>query len=197
MKVGRLTVLLVALTGLLSLSGVALAEHEESHPEDTWFSFGYDPLDHFIAINVAANDVDDCFLEDGSLTGVYGDETEGIYDVEIAEYEMCEISGTVVAGPNGQVNHGQFIKAAKSLFDIGGHGCVVRYLAQSDIGRTPETKVLAGDAVAVDIGDDGEFEFSTFEADCDRGNGKQDRESRRTGRPESPGKSGEAPGKNK
>jgi hypothetical protein len=112
---------------------------------------------------------------------------------------VCGLSGVVVAGPNGQINHGQFIKAAKSLFDIKGQGCVVRYLAQSEIGRTDDTRVRVSDVPdsIPPIVDDVLVIFSeAFQADCDRGkkNGDGEAESTRGGRPEFPGKSGDAPG---
>jgi hypothetical protein len=186
-------VVLAVLVGLLGVSSVAMAEHEESHPEDTWFSFGYDSVDHFLAINISPNDVDDCALN-GALTGTYGPENEGVYQVDLpAPYDICEVTGTVVAGPNGQVNHGQFIKAAKSLFDLKGHGCLVRELAKSDIGRTDDTRVRTSDVEPIDIGADGEFSFASFEVDCSKGN----KDKAEKGRPDSPGKSADAPGKNK
>ena len=116
----------------------------------------------------------------------------------------CGVSGVVVAGPNGQINHGQFMKAAKSLFDIKGQGCIVRYLAKSDIGRTDETKVSTSDVddPLFEIGETGDINFSTFEADCSRG--KKDKEPRgeRAAKAEkaakaSAGKSADAPGHNK
>lgn len=101
--------------------------------------------------------------------------------------------GIVVAGPNGQVNHGQFMKAAKSLFEGKGHGCLVRHLAKSDIGKTDATKVRTADVEPIDIGDGGDFTFASFEADCSKG----EKDKMDKGRPESPGKSADAPGKNK
>jgi hypothetical protein len=101
----------------------------------------------------------------------------------------------VVAGPNGQVNHGQFMKAAKSLLVGKGNGCVIRYLAQSDIGRTDDTRVRVADVGDPIVIEDGEVTFSeAFQADCERGKkkGNGEAESTRGGRPDSPGKSGEA-----
>ena len=96
------------------------------------------------------------------------------------------------------------MKAAKSLFDIKGQGCIVRYLAKSDIGRTDETKVSTSDVddPLFEIGETGDINFSTFEADCSRG--KKDKEPRgeRAAKAEkaakaSAGKSADAPGHNK
>jgi hypothetical protein len=192
--VRRSTVVLVVLIGLLGVSNIAVAEHEESHPEDTWFSYGYEPVDHFLAINISPNDVDDCVLANGTLTATYGSVSDGgVYDVDLASHPLCDVSGTVVAGPNGQVNHGQFMKAAKSLFAGKAYGCLVRHLAKSDIGRTDETKVRTDDVVTIDIGVGGNFTFVTVEADCHKDNN----DATEKGRPDSPGKSGDAPGRNK
>ncbi len=107
-----------------------------------------------------------------------------------------------MGGPNDQINHGQFVKAGMGLVDIQGHGCVVRYLAQSDIGRTEETKVQGSDIEPVELDGESDFDFKTFEADCDRGHRSEasvaaDNHADSHGRPESPGNSGAAPGRNK
>jgi hypothetical protein len=85
------------------------------------------------------------------------------------------------------------MKAAKSflndlfllndLFEVKGHGCLVRHLAQSDIGKTGWTEP--------------DITFSTFEADCLHGKktADTDAESTRGGRPDSPGKSEQDHGK--
>ena len=234
LRLRRSFLVVVVLAGLLSVSSVAMAEHEESHDEDTVFSFGYDKLSHLLAIDLGPNDtLYECVLENGSLTATYGAaDTDGVIPVDTledadgvktfdprAQEELgeglveasdpveysgadgeCGVSGVVVAGPNGQINHGQFMKAAKSLIDIKGHGCVVRYLAKSDVGKTDETKVRTSDVDPLfEIGDSGDITFSTFDADCSRGNKNKDLEATqaKTGRPDSPGKSADAPGKNK
>jgi hypothetical protein len=118
--------------------------------------------------------------------GLLVDETLEKNDVEYTGVlGDCVLWGVEVAGPNGQFNHGQFVKAAKSLFnglyEVKGHGCLVRHLAQSDIGKTGWTLL--------------DITFSTFEADCDRGKKTADVESTRGGRPGSPGKSEQDHGK--
>lgn len=120
----------------------------------------------------------------------------------------CRVNGVVVAGPNGQINHGQFMKAFKSLIDIKGHGCLNRYLAQSDLGKTDTTKLQTSDVdPEFEIGTSGEINFRTFEADCVHG--KKDKtaddgaEAQATGKSKvkkdksEKGKSADAPGKNK
>ena len=113
--------------------------------------------------------------------------------------DECGVSGVVVAGPNGQINHGQALKAVKNLLNMRGHGCVFRYFAQSDIGRSDETRLRTPDVDTLfTIGEDGVLTFSeAFEADCNRGKKKSGEEGTRKGRPDSPGKSGQAPGRNK
>ncbi len=222
------------LAGLLVLPSAAMAEHDDSHPEDTVFSFGYDSVNHVVAVNYGANDtLYVCGLENGPLAATYLPAVEGVIAVDTledadgvkafdprAQEELadgldeesdpieysgaggeCGVSGVVVAGPNGQINHGQFMKAAKSLIDIKGHGCVVRYLAKSDVGKTDETKVATSDVDPLfEVGESGDITFSTFDADCSRGNKNKDIEATNQGkkdRTDSPGKSGDAPGRNK
>jgi hypothetical protein len=220
------------LAGLLAISGLALAEHEDDHPEDTLFSFGYDAENHILAINLGANDtLYLCDYGDDELTATYStvndDGSVEVTDLEDADgvktfeprlqHELadglveaetpveytggdgeCALTGAVVAGPNGQINHGQFMKAAKSLLDINGHGCVVRYLAKSDIGRTDETKIRTPDVDdSFEPRDTGDITLESFEADCNRGKNGKNGKNEDNGRPASPGKSGNAPGKNK
>ena len=235
LKLKRSSVVLLVLIGMLGVSSVAFAEHEESHDEDTLFSFGYDMENHLLAINLGSNDtLYECRLENGVLTATYGQASpDGVIPVDELEDEdevvvsfdprdqleladglteesdpidyfgaegECGVSGVVVAGPNGQINHGQFMKAAKSLFDIKGQGCIVRYLAKSTIGRTDETRLSTSDVdPEFEIGETGDINFSTFEADCSRG--KKDKEARGEGTAKAEkaakGKSAAAPGHNK
>jgi hypothetical protein len=232
LKRSSVVLLVLVLVGILTVSTVALAEHEESHDEDTLFSFGYDEVNHLVAINIGPNDtLYVCDFGGGPLEATYGEAAEGVIPVdslkhlgtvktfdrrfqhELAadlveasgpiEYSPtgeCGVSGALVAGPNGQINHGQFMKAAKSLLDVEGQGCVVRYLAKADVGKTETTKLRTSDVdPAFEVGETGDLTFSTFEADCSHG--KQDKdaeaENQDKGRPDSPGRSGDAPGKNK
>ena len=231
LKLKRSSVVLFVLVGMLSVSSIAFAEHEESHDEDTLFSFGYDMENHLLSINLGPNDtLYTCQLENGALTATYGeagedgiipvDELKDVAEVvtfdprdelELAkglteesgpvEYSgadgECGVSGVVVAGPNGQINHGQFMKAVKSLFDIKGQGCIVRYLAKSDIGRTDETKVRTSDVDPLfEIGETGDINFSTVQADCSHGKKDKEPKGERAAK-ESKGKSAAAPGRNK
>jgi hypothetical protein len=230
LKLKRSSVFLIVVMGLLATSGIAFAGHDDSHAEDTQFSFGYDETEtnHILSLNVGPNwEPYVCDFENGALTATYGDpdpdtgimaidtlkdgddawefkprtEETGLHKDETLANDTvkyagtdgkCALWGVEVAGPNGQFNHGQFMKAAKSLlndlfevslYEVKGHGCLVRHLAQSDIGKTGWTEP--------------DITFFTFEADCDRGkkNGNVEAESTRGGRPDSPGKSGEDHGK--
>jgi hypothetical protein len=227
LKLKRSSVLLIVVMGLLATSGIALAGHDDSHAEDTQFSFGYDETNHILSLNIGPNwEPYVCdFEKEGWLDVEYGDtDNDGVISIDtlkdgddawefdarplvdlpdgesVAEPAsvpygtegVCGLRGVVVAGPNGQVNHGQFMKAVKSLFDIKGQGCIVRYLAQSDIGRTDDTRVRVADVGDPIVIEDGEVTFSkAFQADCERGkkNGNGEAESTRGGRPDSPGNS--------
>jgi len=132
----------------------------------------------------------------------------------------CGVSGGDVSGPNGQVNHGMFMKLFNRLYEGTGRGCVVRHLAQSEFGKGDQ-QVQAGDDDVVDpveAGDTGTIDFSSVEADCERGKRDKDeagdtdlaQSGRSNGKPDhagkpdqagkkssSPGNSGSAPGHNK
>ena len=139
----------------------------------------------------------------------------------------CGLSGGEVSGPNGQVNHGMFMKLFNSLYDGRGRGCVVRHLAQSDLGKGDQ-QVQANDPTpfeSVEAGDTGTAEFTSAESDCEHGrkageqdgaaeleaqggngsNGKPDHagkpedagKSENRGNAGPPGNSGSAPGHNK
>ena len=228
----RLVIAVAVLTGLLGLSSIALADHEEQRDDDTIVSFGYDELNRILAVNSGDNDTPYvCDFENGEfgelpLAATYLAAVDGLIPIDTlkslgvdwmfdartahevsGEFKptdptpytgaggVCGVHGAVVGGPNGQVNHGQFMKAAKSLIDIKGHGCIVRHFAKSEIGTTEATKVRTSEVLAPFVpGDLGDITFETFEADCSKPNAKADKGEK--GRPDSPGKSGAAPGHN-
>ena len=173
--------------------------------------------------------VDNLEDEAGAVTFPNRPEEEVADDLEAADTPIeysgaegdCGVSGGDVSGPNGQVNHGMFMKLFNSLYDGPGRGCVVRHLAQSDLGKGDQ-QVQAGDVTVVDpvqAGDTGTVDFSTAQADCEHGkkaddeaagaevatqagngsNGKPDHAGKpdQAGRQGSPGNSGSAPGHNK
>jgi hypothetical protein len=228
-KSNRASLVAVVIVSLLGVSSIALAEHSKDHPEDTLVSFGYDVDNHFLAINIEANDTSwVCDFGDDALAAEYGEADEDgkatvdtLKDDEGDDWEFeprkegelgdnvdlatdnvaysgvegeCVVNGVIVAGPNGQINHGQFMKAAKSLFGEG-HGCINRYFAQSDIGKG-ETQLKTSDVDELwEFGENGEIEFTSFEADCKRGKGKDKSEDAKAGKAR--GKSADAPGKSK
>ncbi|HSJ84784.1 MAG TPA: hypothetical protein VLA91_13290 [Acidimicrobiia bacterium] len=132
----------------------------------------------------------------------------------------CGISGGDVSGPNGQVNHGMFMKLFNRLYEGTGRGCVVSHLAQSDLGKGDQ-QVQAGDDGVIDpveAGDSGVIDFTSVETDCERGNKDRDeagetelaQSGNSNGKPDhagkpdqagkkssSPGNSGSAPGHDK
>lgn len=200
-------VVLLAVIGLLALSGVAMAEEHDddaqSDSNDTVFNYGYDEENQFLIWNITSLDYQpdteamedalaqdfDALLEacslamegdDGPLVDGYSLDgetltlTKGGEAVTDLPEECGEFDGGEVTGPNGQVNHGMFMKLFNELYDgAANRGCLVRHLAQSDLGKG-EQKVKAGD---VDLAEEetggevieGSVDFTTIEADCQRG----------------------------
>ncbi len=206
---------------LMALAGVAAAtEHE-----DTTFNYGYDEANRLLVLNTSPFDVLDpeaaCQLdedlEDDAGTEHFVSYTSfdpiEVEDLEDVDGTTCEMQATEVTGPAGQVNHGMFLKAINSLYDGPRRGCVIRHLAQSDLGKDDQ-QILASDPEA-----DPEFdpltspstvEFFTALADCEKsdngetaglqgnGNGKGRPEwAGQKGGPNSAGKSGSAPGRDR
>ena len=142
----------------------------------------FDPADHELTDGVAP--------ADGSIA----------YTDAIDE---CGISGIPV-GAQGHINHGQFMKLFNETIDMRGRGCLNRWLAQSNLGKAD-----------VEIGTETTIDFTTVQANCDhgkkdkaedhpgRGHNKDETDAATTdqdqghARPDSPGKSSEAPGRNK
>lgn len=133
----------------------------------------------------------------------------------------CTLEAILVSGPNGQVNHGTVVSAFSRALDLAGKGCVMRWIAKSGFGkgdqqiRTPDV-----DPTFV-VMDTGSIDLVTVMAACrdasgggddDDGNAevdeggkpariddlKPDKASKaKPGKPESPGNSANAPGRNK
>ncbi len=101
--------------------------------------------------------------------------------IEPLEYGVdneCTMFGVEVAGPNGQINHGMFMKLFNSMWDGGpGRGCVNRHLARSDLGKGGQQVTVseAEEAVFIPLadGDAGEVSFTTVLADCKRDKGNR------------------------
>ena len=123
---------------------------------------------------------------------------------------VCGVSAGLVGGPNGQINHGQFMKLFHHLVDMQGMGCLNRIIAQSDLGKGDQ-QIRTSDVHAAFAPDtSGQIDFTTVAADCNRDKkdkGDKDQASLKgeeknekgdkSGRPDSPGNSANAPGHNK
>lgn len=142
----------------LALSATAAWAQETEDEEDTVFNFGYDSENKvFVWGSSSTEGTLDCTLAAGTYQVQYVtiDGTFYVDDLlfdsqpvtfpsrddeaaEPAPYTAegeCGLSGGVVSGPNGQVNHGMFMKLFNSMFKGPGRGCLVRHLAQSDLGK--------------------------------------------------------------
>jgi hypothetical protein len=194
----------------------------------------------FLVNTSATDSTYDCTLENGTLTARYGATDDGSIRVDMlldedqeaiqfanrpevgsditsvsdpALYAAdgdCGISGGVVGGPNGQINHGQFMKLFHQLVDRRGMGCLNRVIAQSDLGKGDQ-QIRTSDVDATFAPETtGRVDFTTVAADCNRDkkdNGEnhqassngQDKKDKggKPGRPDSPGNSGNAPGHDK
>ena len=219
----RKLIVLSAIFGLLATTGVASAVTEEDTGQepDTTFNFGYDEDNGVFAWGASDID-DDCTLENGTVETTYT-RVDGslMLEGDLGEFEECPVSGDLVAGPQGQINHGMFMKLFKSMFTGPGRGCLVRHIAQSDLGEGEQqvrVGVVETDPGAVDP-EEGTIEFETVMTKCNHGpaflgsDSEQDETGppAHAGRPDhagppdhahgnsenAPGNSGNAPGRNK
>lgn len=236
-------IVVVAALSVLFTTGIASASGEETDPRvDTRFTYGYDAEAQLFFTSIQATDTStlDCILK-GELSAAYGpadeegavavtgltdgtdavtfastgpaDESEPAQDPIPYDGEgECGISGVAV-GSQGHINHGQFMKLFKDLYDMRGRGCLNRWLAQSDLGKNDQ-QVKTQDFEEPEIGSEGTIDFTTVPASCNhdkkekpedhpgRGHKKTDEaadadEDRGGGRPDSPGKSDKASGHKK
>ena len=125
---------------------------------------------------------------DGLTDQVTGDPVsfvlnEGADEVDPADLEYssdgeCALAGGSVAGPEGQVNHGMFLRLFNSMYDgEGGRGCIIRYIAQSDLGKgDQQIKVedVDDEADPIVTGDTGTLVIESALAACERPNGGDD-----------------------
>jgi hypothetical protein len=219
-KLKRSVIVTFVAMGLFVGSGVALAEtpdddvlEEETIDTElmanTLFSFGYDLINGLFLWDISSIG-ESCALPNSGPADAESEE-----DADLEADPECEVTGGEVAGPNGQVNHGMFMKLFNSLFEGTGRGCVVRHLAQSDLGKGDQ-QIKAGEeeveSAASEVEGEGSIDFTTIETLCQEGDGDgEDAEIEEEGKgkppwagkpegkgtPDSPGKSGSAPGKNK
>ena len=136
-------------------------------------------------------------MQDDLAEGLEEVEDDFVYNGSGAE---CGVVGTSVEGPNDQVNHGMFMKAFNQVYQGPGRGCIVRFLAQSDLGKGDQQITVPDvdpDAEQVAEEDVGTVDFTSVLADCDRGN-RPDAESEELdaagngNRPDNPGAQGKA-----
>ena len=231
----------VAAFSILATAGIASANGEDTDPRiDTLFTYGYDAQTHLFFSNTHTTDSTplDCTLsgtfnakyedsKDGtvSVVGLSGDgegpvifeETGFVLAEEVeeaagsAEYKfdgVCGISGITV---EDDMNHGQFMKLFNESIDMGGRGCLNRWLAKSGLGKDdPDATAPDFTDPAIDFA--GIIDFTTVETDCIHGNqdraedhpgrghktGDTDAEATNGhGRPDAPGKSDKARGRDK
>lgn len=210
-------VISLTIVGLLAMSGIAMASSHQEEKNDTVFNYGYDQENQFLLWNISSLDyqVDEetlaealfenysalfmaCALapadgvvplfdgysfSEGTVTLTLGTEP-----AELPEGCNPAMFGGVVTGPNGQVNHGMFMKLFNSLYQGQGKGCLVRHLAQSQLGKDDQ-KVQASqdyvapeDPIAIEAGT---VVFTSEDADCIHGKKAKDGdESNRGGPPE-------------
>jgi hypothetical protein len=191
---------LTAILGLLAISGLATASEHDPGPderEDTVFNFGYDEESKvFVWGTSPSDDTVDCTLENGSVDVTYGPSEDGVIEVSpLNGDDECEVSGVSVPGPNGQVNHGMFMKAINSVYEGKGRGCINRYIAGSDLGKgDQQIKVPDVDPDGVELaeGDLGTIDFTTVLADCQHG-----KKGNLTGQEKSAGNKGNLTGQEK
>lgn len=114
---------------------------------------------------------------DGDSIQVY-ELTEGEFDpgsddpIESVSADCGEFDGGYVTGPEGQVNHGTFLKLFNEMYEGENRGCLVRHIAGSDLGKDDQ-KVEAdpefeADEIVEPI-EDGTITFTNTGADCVRG----------------------------
>jgi hypothetical protein len=125
---------------------------------------------------------------------------------DLAEDDPCRLRAASVAGKNGQVNHGQVVSTFNKMIE-GKKGCVMRLIAHTDLGKgdmqvKPSDLDPDAEPVVATAGQIAEFLSET--TTCDKKNRDEDglnpgqaKKAERAASGASPGKSGDAPGKNK
>jgi len=193
----RTWVVLIAIVGLLvTAAGAASASNFITDDGDTMLNFGYDETNHvFIADVSATNEPYDCTLADGILTVGYGDaggtltipidtlaDGAGSFEFEVVDPAEGEPATAPYAGADGVcgligtyfdglVDHGTFMDAFNAYLDTldlaGGRGCLVRIVAQSDLGKDDQQITEVNPEFA--IGETGGVQFTTEITDCSPG----------------------------
>lgn len=232
-RLKRRLILVLSIVGLISISGIALAEtaEDDDTSSDTVFNFDYIEEEQFLMWNVSSIDYEVSTSTEGgddlsyeelvelcSLDTVEGEEVEFEYEVDgegnITLYldgeiypldEACnELVGGQVTGPEGQVNHGTIIALFNAMYDGENRGCLVRHLAQSDLGKGDQQITTEEADPDFEPTNEGTVSFTTVETDCQHG--PDDDDDDRRGPPDfvkemleekfenGPGRSGDGPG---
>lgn len=188
----RKGIVALVVVGLMAFSTVAVGAPTEDDDADTIFNFGYDEEFHYLFWSSSPVDGEDCALEDGEVAVAFDEGAPSI------EGFLCELMGAEVAGPNGQINHGQFMKLFNSMYAGQGRGCLNRFLAKSGLGKGDQ-QIKVGDDMSAFIPADESTEFSvvfeTHYATCDKGNRHDTDGAGASGKVK--GNSANAPGHNK
>jgi hypothetical protein len=176
---------------------------DETLTGDTLISYGYDAENHAFIVHTSSTDsAYDCAVPAEVLVG-YGSLEDGSFEVTLFEEEgvpvefpertaeegaeepaddsepgldeMCQFSASVIAGPNGQINHGQFMKLFHQIVGKETSGCFNRFIAQSDLGKGDQ-QIRTSDIEDAVEGDEieeafteGVASFESFVATCDPG----------------------------
>jgi hypothetical protein len=93
------------------------------------------------------------------------------HSVAYADLEECAVSGDLVAGPEGQINHGMFLRLFNLMYDGPARGCLVRHIAQSDLGKDDQQVNVPEAEAEADTEDpvSGSIEFETVMTKCNHG----------------------------
>ena len=190
-RLGNKAVIALAVFGLFVGSGIALADSHVEDGNDTVFNYGYDEDNSFFMWNVTSlefdenyesiDDLQQCKLQPEGDTIVYEYEAgesislkvKGGDPIDFVELGCADPVGGTVIGPDQHLNHGRFLKLFNEMYEgNGGRGCLVRQIAQSDLGKVDHTDDLA----------EGEISFTSVETDCVKGK-KGDEDGTRGGPP--------------
>jgi hypothetical protein len=178
-------------------------DDDNGQEPDTTFNFGYDEENGVFVWGASDSDgLYDCTLE-GGFFGTYTRVDEGYLLVEDlqdeeegdpVEHEVnedhedsdgaepvaypgpdeeCAVSGDLVAGPEGQINHGMFLRLFNLMYDGPARGCLVRHIAQSDLGKVESDQQVNVSDVDPDAEtedpESGTIEFETVMTECNHG----------------------------
>jgi hypothetical protein len=214
-------VVFLTVLALLTLGGGAMAQETEEEDHDTVFNFGYDSENQVFVWGTSSTDgtLNCNQTTEGEFTGEYDAryvvDTEGLVHVEgLTDQETgepvsfntneeggtaepyssdgeCALAGDTVARPQGQVNHGMFLRLFNSLYDgEGGRGCIIRYIAQSDLGKGDQQVRVEDVDPEAEPAEEGTLVIESALAACEkpnRGDDDEDADDRR-GPPEGKGR---------